>query len=256
MEDLHRLQVQYQLSNKFESFTKLGKQCGFIFYVPAGYTSKIDPATGFVNIFNIKDCTSAETIKAFLECFDSIRYSAEHDAFAFEFDYRNFKLHQTDFKNKWTVFSVKEAWQQEKDKTSGKFTAVFRNPTEELKSAVSGLGLTLKDSFDLLAVIRSVKAENSTAAFFHSIFHAFKLSTALRHSSKNADKIISPVLNANREFFISDPDNQTMPADADANGAFHIALKGLQLLKHGIKDGKLQKLTTEDWLKFVQTRNK
>ena len=47
-----------------------------------------------------------------------------------------------------------------------------------------------------------------------------------------------------------------MPQDADANGAFHIALKGLYLLRHGIKNGKLGKITNEDWLKFVQTRNK
>ena len=107
-----------------------------------------------------------------------------------------------------------------------------------------------------MSVIRSVKAEKSTAEFFRNVFYAFKLSTALRHSSKSEDKIISPILNAKKQFFISDPDDQSMPADADANGAFHIALKGLQLLKHGIKDGKLQKLTTEDWLKFVQSRNK
>ena len=41
----------YQWASKFESFERLGKQCGFIYYIPAWNTSKIDPVTGFVNLF-------------------------------------------------------------------------------------------------------------------------------------------------------------------------------------------------------------
>lgn len=44
----------YQLTNKFESFSSLGKQCGFLFYIPAWSTSKVDPVTGFVNLFDVK----------------------------------------------------------------------------------------------------------------------------------------------------------------------------------------------------------
>ena len=40
----------YQLANAFESFRKLGKQSGFLFYIPAWNTSKIDPVTGFVSL--------------------------------------------------------------------------------------------------------------------------------------------------------------------------------------------------------------
>ncbi|MGI9257118.1 MAG: type V CRISPR-associated protein Cas12a/Cpf1, partial [Salinispira sp.] len=40
----------YQLTDSFQSFEKLGKQSGILFYVPAGYTSKICPRTGFVNL--------------------------------------------------------------------------------------------------------------------------------------------------------------------------------------------------------------
>ena len=43
-----------QLTNKFTSFKELGKQSGFLFYVPAWNTSKIDPVTGFVNLFQLK----------------------------------------------------------------------------------------------------------------------------------------------------------------------------------------------------------
>ena len=244
----------FQLTDKFESFSKLGKQCGFIFYVPASFTSKIDPATGFVNIFNTKDCTSAESIKNFFDKFDSIRYSAACAAFEFKFDYRNFKTHQTDHQNKWTVFSIPEAWRQERDKASGKFLPALCHPTEEIKKALLEAGVKLNDDFDLLAVLRTITASNSTASFFKAIFNAFKLSVALRHSSKNEDKIVSPVMNTQGKFYVSGT-NPALPQDADANGAFHIALKGLFLLKKKIKDGKLCKMTHEEWVEFAQTRN-
>ena len=249
----------YQLSNKFESFSKLGKQCGFIFYIPAGFTSKIDPVTGFVNLFNTKDCTSAESIKAFFEKFDAIRYCASKDAFEFTFDYRNFKTHQESYRNQWTIYSQQEAWQQEKDRISGKFSPVFHNPSAEIKTAIKEeIGLQVTDNFDLLQLLKEVKAANSTAQFFKKIFYAFKLSIVLRHTTKEDDKIISPVMNSKGEFFVSrnDIEKNPLPLDADANGAFHIALKGLYLLRNCIKGNKIEKISTEDWLKFAQTRNK
>ena len=42
--------------------------------------------------------------------------------------------------------------------------------------------------------------------------------------------------------------------DADANGAYHIALKGLYLLENDFpqEKGYLQRISTADWLRFVQ----
>ena len=47
----------YQLTYIPDKLKNVGHQCGCIFYVPAAYTSKIDPTTGFVNIFKFKDLT-------------------------------------------------------------------------------------------------------------------------------------------------------------------------------------------------------
>ena len=249
----------YQLANKFESFAKLGKQCGFIFYVPAGFTSKIDPATGFVNIFNTKECTNADSIKAFFDRFDSITYSEKQQAFAFEFDYRKFKTYQEDFRNKWIVYTLREAWQQEKDPSNGKYHPIRHNPTKEIKKAVFSMGIpAVTDGFDLLDLLRKTESSKQTASFFNTVFYAFKHSTALRHTREQEDQIISPVMNPQGEFFISrnDIENNPMPQDADANGAFHIALKGVYLLKNCIKGGKVEKISNEEWLKFAQTRNK
>ena len=43
----------YQLTDSYADFMKYKKkQCGFLFYIPAWNTSKIDPVTGFVNLFD------------------------------------------------------------------------------------------------------------------------------------------------------------------------------------------------------------
>ena len=244
----------YQLAGNFESFSKLGKQCGFLFYVPSGFTSKIDPSTGFVNLFSTRDCSAVDSIKDFFRNFDSIIYHAEKDSFAFKFDYGNFKVKQSVPDGKWTVWSTKEAWRNEKDRTSGKFNAVRVNPTEEIKAALKSIGILLKDGLDLRAVLISDKTQ---ASFFKSIMKAFELTVALRHSSKEEDRIISPVLNAENEFFDSARQHGTgMPENADANGAYHIALKGLFLLQKNNKEGRLDKISTEDWLTFARERHK
>ena len=133
--------------------------------------------------------------------------------------------------------------------------AVSHDPTAEIKEALKNAGVDpIPDGFDLLAFLKKTPAEN--ARFFKAVFYAFKLSVALRHSSKDEDKIVSPVPDAKGEFFDSSRyTGKDMPLDADANGAYHIALKGLYLLQHDIPEGKPGKLTTEEWLKFAQQRN-
>ena len=75
-----------QLTSKFESFQKLGKQCGFLFYVPAALTSKIDPTTGFVNFLDTR-YYSVEKSQEFFSKFANIQYNTSKDYFEFEFDY-------------------------------------------------------------------------------------------------------------------------------------------------------------------------
>lgn len=53
-EDIGGVLHPLQLTSKFESFRKLGKQSGWLFYIPAWNTSKIDPVTGFVNMLDTR----------------------------------------------------------------------------------------------------------------------------------------------------------------------------------------------------------
>lgn len=91
-----------QLTSEFENFKKSEHQNGCLFYIPAWNTSKIDPATGFANLFDTRYTNAVEAQKFFSK-FDEIRYNEEKDWFEFEFDYDKFtqKAHGT--RTKWTL---------------------------------------------------------------------------------------------------------------------------------------------------------
>ncbi|MBQ8755943.1 MAG: type V CRISPR-associated protein Cas12a/Cpf1 [Lentisphaeria bacterium] len=244
----------YQLTSKFESFKKLGKQCGFLFYVPAGYTSKIDPTTGFTNLFNMKNCTNAENRKAFLEQFDSIKYDALRNAFAFSFDYKNFKTGQTSWKTDWVVYSAQRRWTFSTRENKN----CEIKPTQIILEALAKRDVCVADGFDLLSYIKSVEPNSANAAFFSDIVFAFDRTLQMRNTNGEKDYIESPVLNRKGEFFNSETTDASLPQNADANGAFHIALKGLYLLKKVIpgSTGKINfKIEHKDWFEFAQKRN-
>lgn len=248
-----------QLANKFESFEKLGKQSGFLFYVPAGYTSKIDPATGFVSLFQFGKYTSAEARKAFLGKFRSIRFDAARDAFAFTFDYRDFPAQGKELpgKSEWTVRSVGERIVYSPKKRE----SFVCKPTEIILDALAKRGIRPEEGFDLLRLIRETDgADRANAAFFNAVFEAFKLTVQMRNSDAKTgeDYILSPVMSTDGVFFDSRKAPADMPRDADANGAYHIAMKGLYLLQNrftaGTKKADL-KISNQDWFDFIQNRH-
>ena len=241
----------YQLTNAFESFESIGKQTGFLFYVPAGYTSKIDPTTGFTNLFNTKKCANAVGVRDFFAAFDSIQWDAARHAFAFSFDYANFKTSQESHRTQWTVFSADRRLVFDKDAKSEKEI----NPTDIILAALAARGIAVADGFDLKALLLATEPSKANAAFFRSVFYAFDRTLQMRNSSSRTDEdyIQSPVLNGRGEFFDSRNAGPGLPVDADANGAYHIALKGLQLLEENLaaKTPDL-KIEHKAWFRFAQ----
>ena len=60
-------------------------------------------------------------------------------------------------------------------------------------------------------------------------------------------------MNGNGTFFDSRETNGSLPKDADANGAYHIALKGLMLLKERFTESSPDiKIEHKDWFRFAQ----
>jgi CRISPR-associated protein Cpf1 len=82
------------------------------------------------------------------------------------------------------------------------------------------------------------------------------LTLSLRHSNaeKDEDFILSPVADTSGRFFDSRDAKVNEPKDADANGAYHIALKGLwnlQRIKEWDGESRLNlNMKNSEWFDF------
>lgn len=243
----------YQLTDEFKSFQTLGKQSGFLFYVPAGYTSKIDPASGFVNLFTSKQLRyqSVEASRQFIKAFDFISYDSENHYFKFTFKYSSFNLNKKDFQNEWTVCTAGSERIVHTNK-NGYDTTKKINVTEELLKLLENYGIDIAapDLKDALCTAEDTK-------FYKTLIWLFGATVQLRYENKEEDYILSPVKTTNG-FFDSRKQEKNMPKDGDANGAYHIALRGLRLITERIKDGKIlndkKGEQNYNWFSFVQKK--
>lgn len=246
----------YQMAQKFVSFQRLGKQSGFLFYIPAAYTSKIDPVTGFVNHFNFNDITNAEKRKDFLMKME--RIEMRNGDIEFEFDYRKFKTFQTDYQNLWTVSTYGKRIVMRMD-DKGYKQMVDYEPTKEIINAFKNKGIQLIEGSDLKVLIADIEANTVNASFFNTLLYAFQKTLQMRNSNAatEEDYILSPVAKDGHYFCSTEEANKgrdtqgnwvsRLPVDADANGAYHIALKGLYLLRNP----ETKKIENEKWLQFM-----
>lgn len=241
-----------------EDLSLKGTQNGAIFYIPAWCTSKIDPVTGFVNLFNSRDLKweSVDRTRSFFSKFDSITYNKKKDYFEFSFDYSKFDGIPEDIKMNWTVC------------TFGDRIQTFRNPDKN--NQWDNRRITLTEAFkkafadakiDLNGDLKQKIISLSDKKFLDPILYLFRLTVQMRNSITNStapedDYLISPVCGSDGTFFDSRNHGigSDLPCDADANGAYNIARKGLWLIQQ-IKESnpdKLPIMTKKDWLNFVQ----
>ena len=244
----------YQLTNKFESFQKLGKQSGFLFYTQAWNTSKIDPVTGFVNLFDTRYETR-EKAKTFFGKFDAIRYNTAKDWFEFAFDYSNFTSKADGSRTNWTLC------------TYGERIETFRDEKQNSNWASRGINLTdkfkelfAKYKIDIQADLKEAISQQDSADFFKGLLYLLKLTLQMRNSEigTEVDYMQSPVADANGSFYNSDTCDDSLPKNADANGAYNIARKGLWIVQQ-IKAADVLKnvkfsISNKEWLKFAQEK--
>jgi CRISPR-associated protein Cpf1 len=243
-----------QLTDKFESFKKLGKQTGIIYYVPAWMTSKIDPTTGFVNLFYLK-YENQEKSRAFFAKFDSISFNGKY--FEFSFDYHNFTYKADGSRTKWTVCSCGERIEKFRNSDAkNSWNDRIVNPTNMLKELFDRYGIVYQNGENLAEKI--IVVEDSR--FYKELYHCLSLILQIRNSSKDGsrDYLQSSVMNNRGEFFNSENAGEFLPKDADANGAYNIARKGLWVLQQ-IKNTEEEELpriklaiSNRDWLCYAQ----
>lgn len=243
-----------QLTSKFTAFKDLGKQSGFLFYVPAWNTSKIDPTTGFVNLFNTK-YENIEKARNFFGNFKSIRYNAGRGYFEFAFDYNDFTTRAEGTKTDWVACTFGERILTFRDPdANNQWNDKVINLTEQFEDLFGKYNIVYGDGQCLKNQIAALDDKE----FFKSLLSLFKLTLQMRNSKTGTDidYLISPVMNDRGEFYDSRKADASLPKDADANGAYHIAKKGLWVLEQINKADNLKNLklaiSNKDWLNFVQ----
>ncbi|MEW6527947.1 MAG: type V CRISPR-associated protein Cas12a/Cpf1 [Spirochaetota bacterium] len=253
----------YQLSAPFNSFERLGKQCGMIFYVPAQYTSKIDPTTGFYNFLNIDVSNLAKAKETFAK-FDKIVYNKNEDYFEFHCKMINFELWNQSIRKstknvtakfkelQWIICSTHhDRYKVERKNNNVNFRKV--NVNEELKKLFSSKGIDYEKSTDIKSEILNIEESK----FFKELGDLLKILVSLRYNngkkgSEEKDFILSPVKNATGKFFCTLDNDNTLPIDADANGAYNIALKGLMIVQRAKMQEKLNlSISKDDWINFL-----
>src|SRR5574344_1570791 len=258
-----------QLTNKFTSFQKLGKHSGILFYVPAWNTSKIDPVTGFVNLFTSSefDYESVSKSRAFFSKMDLIRYDSAKDMFEFKIDYSKFentRAHSEGSKSVWSIYSY------------GSRIDTFRNPmknsqydneeidvTSALKSLFSEYDIDVKGNLKDSIIRQEDKSffyrERKDIGTQRGLMQLFKLILQMRNSvtGTQIDYLISPVSSEDGKFYDSRSCGSSLPDNADANGAYNIARKGLWVINQ-IKSSDSEKpdlfITNKQWLIFAQNK--
>lgn len=256
-EELAPLFSPLQLSYLFDSFKK--NQSGFVFFVPAWNTSKIDPTTGFVNLLRPK-YLNVEQSQQFFNLFTAIRFNPEENYFEFSVDYRKFNATSQDSVHCWTICSCGDG--KNNDINGARYVWNPQNKkheriniTQQMKDLLSQENIVYQNGDDIKEAIVNV----NSAHFHRQLTRYLSIILTLRYYSEQNDYILSPVKNSRGEFYDSRCFNidSDLPCDPDANGAYHIALKGLCLFHDLTQDNpKLNTITNKSWLSFAQQRHK
>ena len=247
-----------QLATPIKAFKDMKNQNGFIFYVWPQYTSKIDPITGFVSLFDTSEKTIFEHIK-FFKKFKSIVYENGDFNFIVD-DYSKFYDKKNTMKIKSFVISSKgERIINRKDGRAWKSETII--PSNELKYLFKEFEINTSEN-----ILNQITDNKLPLAFYNRLIKIFRSIVQLRNSESgngSIDYISSPIIKIDGKDIDSFDSrvefekgkNAKLPIDADANGAYHIALKGLMALETLDSTGKVKiSASNADWFRFVQEK--
>lgn len=245
-----------QLTNKFESFSKMKYQNGFIFYVPTYYTSTIDPVTGFAKLHHFK-YTNMDDAKKQIMSFDGIFYENESGMFRFDIDYDKFDK-DIDYRKHWRLYT---------NGTRSRFVRKAENNNNNLVVEEVDLKNAFKDLLNEYNIdfssgdIREKICEQTQKSFYVNLFEVINLMLQMKNVEKDGDGkdyFVSPVKGEKGIFYDSRiyeaQQEASLPKSADLNGAYNIARKANLTIKR-IKANLDTKtvVTNKDWLQYAQS---
>lgn len=255
-DDLGSYAKGYQLTNPSDINQSGISQNGILFYIVPSYTSHICPKTGFVNLLTGKlHYKNIEASQEILKNFDGIKFNLANDYFEFKLDYRKFNIEMS--QPCWTICTYGDERYAYTRTENNKTQVAKINVTQELKELFTKYEIDYTKGNNLLAKI----LELNDKSFFSSLLFLLNLTMQIRYTKPgtqdDCDYILSPIQYAKKSFFDSRFAQNNEPKNADANGAYNIALKGLKLIC-SIKDGALPKqekgTERKEWFEFVQKK--
>jgi CRISPR-associated protein Cpf1 len=225
------------------------KQLGIMFYTRANYTSVTDPATGWRKEIYLKTGTEKKIKDDILEAFTEIGVNSEGDYF---FQYKGRNSEKT-----WTLWSGKngkplERYRARRDKDKNQYVVEpidVKNLLDQLFSNFDK-SKSLKEQLRPDVVLPKVNEHTAweTLRFIIDVIQQIRNSGDTNEkqeekffgadATKNQDDnfLLSPVRNEQDEHFDSrkydTKESLEFPNDADANGAFNIARKGIIMYEH------------------------
>ncbi|TGN09367.1 type V CRISPR-associated protein Cas12a/Cpf1 [Leptospira ilyithenensis] len=242
----------YQLTNKFLSFERLGKQSGVLFYATASYTSKVDPVTGFMQ--NIYDPYHKEKTREFYKNFTKIVYNGNY--FEFNYDLNSVKPDSEEkrYRTNWTVCSC--VIRSEYDSNSK--TQKTYNVNDQLVKLFEDAKIKIENGNDLKSTI--LEQDDKFIRDLHFYFIAIQkmrvVDSKIEKGEDSNDYIQSPVypFYCSKEIQPNKKGFYELPSNGDSNGAYNIARKGIVILDKIRLRVQIEKLfedgTKIDWQKL------
>jgi len=257
----------YQLSAPFESFEKMGKQNGVIFYTNPEYTSTTDPVTGWRQHIYIKsDATDNEALKVFTEKI-GIGWSDDKQSYTFSYDQKDFWGDSP--ARKWVLYANAPRLERYRN-DAGYWTTRETNSNDLLRELFEVWDFDqpegdISEQIAMMYEEGKLKGEKiiseKSQRFFKALRYALNLTQQIRNSDsiryvyerdaqgdivedsqgkmvvkeigENVDFIASPVVP-----FFTTPNPYTKEnlcglviENGDANGAYNIARKGIMMLE-------------------------
>ncbi len=126
--------------------------------------------------------------------------------------------------------------------------------TNEFKKVFSDAGI------DVHGNLKDAICSLTEKKHLEPLMHLMKLLLQMRNSETGTevDYLVSPVADADGNFYDSRKNIATLPKDADANGAYNIARKGLWVIRkiQSTPNGDKLNLTisNKEWLQFAQQK--
>ncbi|MGM0609082.1 MAG: type V CRISPR-associated protein Cas12a/Cpf1 [Candidatus Muiribacteriota bacterium] len=279
----------FQFTPQIDNFKDIYKQCGFMFYIPASYTSAICPVCGFRK--NIPtQIGNKNKNKEYVEKIN-IDYEKENNRFMLSYKLsdiqggsQKIKLKNNNFnlfsdktqKDEYVFYSDVSRLQFQRNKSNRGGEMRWRDPNKNLLEIFKENKIDLDD--DVNRQIKSGEFENDK--FYKPLIHSIRLILQLRNAVVKKDKDKNEIPEESHDFiecpachFHSESNlkgldfkykgKDEFKFNGDANGAYNIARKGGLILKKisQFKDKykDLSKMGSQDliikqeeWDKFAQ----